>query len=447
MAGGESLPDSPPIAHEPEQMAYRQLNRREFIAGGAALASAATWRAPAIASAKPKVVVVGGGPGGGSIVRALASAAPSKLDIILIEAQPAYAACFQSNLHLGGLAPIERYLFTFDAMRRLDGVTLINDAAIGIDRDAKSVALRGGARIGYDLLVVAAGIDLDYGSVPGWSKEAENRMPHAYKGGAQLALLKSQLDAAPDGAVIVIMAPPNPYRCPPGPYERASMMAHAFKAAGKSKMRIVILDEKEAYPKQALFEEGWRRHYPGMIEWMPRSIHGGIKSVDPATMTVETDFETYSNAALVNVIPRQMAGAIARDAGLVGAGGYCPIDPYTMKSMADPRIFVVGDACISGDMSKAAFAAGSQAKVAAQAILAELFREPKPEAKFESWCWSLIDAGDSVKLGGSYAPTPEKIQQKELVVSQLDDAPAVREANFANSISWYESITRGLFLG
>jgi sulfide dehydrogenase [flavocytochrome c] flavoprotein chain len=420
------------------------LNRRHFIAGGAALASAA-WRSPAIASVKPKVVVIGGGPGGGSIVRALASAAPGKLDIVLIEAQPAYTACFQSNLCFGGFAPLERYLFSFDAMRKLDGVTFINDAAIGIDRDARAVAFQGGERVGYDLLVVSPGVDLDYDSVPGWSKETEDRMPHAYKGGAQLALLKSQIDAAPDGGVVVIVAPPNPYRCPPGPYERASMMAHAFKAAGKSKMRIVILDEKEAYPKQALFEEGWQRHCPGMIEWMPKSIHGGIKSVDPATMTVETDFETYANAALVNVIPRQMAGAIARNAGLADAGGYCPIDPFTLKSRADSRIFVVGDACISGDMSKSAFAAGSQAKVAAQAILAELLQETKAEAKFESWCWSLIGSGDSVKLGGSYEPTLEKIRQTELVISKLDDAPAVREANFADSLSWYESMTAGLF--
>jgi sulfide dehydrogenase [flavocytochrome c] flavoprotein chain len=421
------------------------LNRRQFIAGGAAVASLSAWRAPAIAQSRPKVVVVGAGPGGGSIVRTLASAAPGRLDMVLIEAQPAYTACFQSNLHLGGLAPIERYLFSFDALRRLDGVTLVNDAAIGIDRDARTVALRGGARIGYDLLVVASGIDLDYDSAPGWSKEAEDRMPHAYKGGAQLVLLKRQVDAAPDGGVIIIMAPPNPYRCPPGPYERASMMAHAFKAAGKSKMRIVILDEKEAYPKQALFEEGWQRHYPGVIEWMPKSIHGGIKSVDPATMTVETDFETYSNAAIVNVIPRQMAGALARDAGLAGAGGYCPIDPFTMKSQGDPRIFVVGDACIPGDMPKSAFAAGSQAQVAAQAILAELLQAPKTEAQFANVCWSLIASGDSVKLGGTYKPTAERIQQTELFISKLEDAPVVRNANAAEAETWFASMSAGLF--
>ena len=421
------------------------LNRRQFVAASAALGVSVATRAPAAASAKPKVVIVGGGPGGGSVLRALAAEAAGKLDMTLIELQPVYNACFQSNLYLGGFVPFDRFKFTFDAVRKLDGVTIISDVDEAIDRDARTVTLRGGKQIPYDVLVLSPGIDLDYASVPGWSKEAEEKMPHAYKGGAQLTLLKRQLDAVPDGGLIVMIAPPNPYRCPPGPYERASMMAHTLKAAGKTASRIVILDAKEEFSKQPLFEEGWQRHYPGMIEWLPPSIHGGIKSVDPATMTVDTGFETYANSALVNIIPRQRAGHIASSAGLADASGYCPIDPFTMKSKVDPRIFVVGDACIPGDMPKSAFSASSQAQVAAQMIRAELLQEAKGEAEYRNTCWSLIDSGDSVKIGGIYKPTPQKIQLASSFISKLDDAPDIRSINFADSAAWYSALTAKLY--
>jgi NADPH-dependent 2,4-dienoyl-CoA reductase/sulfur reductase-like enzyme len=421
------------------------LNRRQFVKGSAALGVAATAVRPVAAMAKPKVVIIGGGPGGGSVLRAVVAGARGKIDITLIEAQPTYTACFQSNLYLGGLVPFDRFEFTFDAVQKLDGVTVINDAAVAVNSAARTVTLLGGNQVPYDLLVTSPGIALDYASVPGWSKEAEERMPHAYKGGAQLNLLRRQLDAVPDGGLIVMLAPPNPYRCPPGPYERASMMAHALKAAGKTKSRIVILDAKEEFSKQTLFEEGWQRHYPGMIQWLPQSIHGGIKSVDAATMTVETGFESYTNAALVNVIPRQKAGTIAQVAGLTDASGYCPIDPFTMKSAADPRIFVVGDACIAGDMPKSAFSANSQAQVAAQWVCAELLQESHAEAEYHNTCWSLIDGDDSIKIGGVYRPTAQKIKQTSSHVSKLEDAPRTRVVNFADSAAWYASLTAGLY--
>ena len=385
------------------------LSRRQFVAGSAALGAGTAIGRPAVAGAKPK-----------------------------------YTACFQSNLYLGGFRPFEGFTFTFDALRKLDGATVINDTAEHISPEIRSVALRSGTQVPYDLLVLSPGIDLDYTSVPGRFKEAEQRMPHAYKGGAQLKLLKQQLGDVPDGGLIVMIAPPNPYRCPPGPYERASMMAHTLKAAGKT-ARIVILDAKEAFSKQPLFEEGWQRHYPGMIEWLPPSIHSGITSVDATTMTVETGFETYTNAALVNVIPRQMAGLIARASGLADASGYCPINAYTMKSKADPRIFVVGDGCIPGDMPKSAFAASSQAQVAAEAIHAELFQEPQVEAEYRNICWSLIDSGDSVKIGGVYKATGQKIQQTSSFISKLDDAPHTRGINFVDSAVWYSTLTAGLY--
>ncbi len=421
------------------------LNRRRFLTGSAALGAAAALAKPAIAQSKPKVVIIGGGPGGGTVLAELSSSVEDKLDITLIEAQTHYTTCFYSNLYLGGFQALDNLTYSFENVKKRPGVTVVNDMAQAVDRGGRKVALASGQTVAYDLLVMSPGIDVDYNSVPGWSQAAEERMPHAWKAGPQLTLLKRQLDAVPDGGLIVMLAPPNPYRCPPGPYERASMMAHALKAAGKSKARIVILDPKDKFSKQPLFQQGWERHYPGMVEWLPPSIHSGIKSVDPATMTVETGFETYRNASLVNVIPRQTAGSIARTAGLTDEKGYCPIDPFTMKSRMDPHIFVVGDACIGGDMPKSAYASSNQAQIAAMTIKAELLNMPKPEAGFNNTCWSLIDTDDSVKIGGTYKPTPEKIKEESSFISKMEDTPEIRRTNYEESASWYVGLTTKLF--
>ena len=206
-----------------------------------------------------------------------------------------------------------------------------------------------------------------------------------------------------------MIAPPNPYRCPPGPYERASMFAHVLKEKGHKKSKIIILDPKPTFSKQALFIEGWEKHYPGMIEWQDPKVHGGIKGVDPKTGEVKTDLATYK-AALANVIPAQMAGKIARDAGLADQSGFCPIDPENMKSKMDANIFVVGDACIPGDMPKSAFSANSQAKVAAMMIRGELASARTFPARYSNTCWSLIETDDDMKVGGTYEPGEGKIK-------------------------------------
>jgi sulfide dehydrogenase [flavocytochrome c] flavoprotein chain len=421
------------------------IGRRDFLAGTASFGLAAALPKPALAQSRPKVVIVGGGPGGGTVLRALAASAAGKLDITLIEARTAYTAYFHSNLYLGGLLSSDRLKFTFDAVTRLPGVTVVHDVAQAIDREARNVVLAGGKMLPYDVLVLSPGIGLDYNSVQGWSKEAEERMPHAWKGGPQLELLKRQLDAVPDAGLIVVLAPPMPYRCPPGPYERVSMMAHALKAAGKLNARIVILDAKESFSMQPLFHQGWERLYPGMVEWMPPSIHSGIKFVDPATMTVETGFESYKDAALVNVIPRQTAGALVRAAGLTDEKGYGPIDPFTMKSRLDQRVFVVGDACVPGDMPKSAFAASSQGQAAAMTIKAELLDKPKTDAEFHNTCWSAIDKDDSVKIGGDYRPTQTRIQEVNAFISKMEETGGERRANYQDSASWYAALTSTLF--
>lgn len=422
------------------------LTRRSFLAGTAALTAAASrFSRPAVAQARPKVVIVGGGAGGASVLRRLAADGKGALDLTLVEPQAVYTSCFYSNLYLGGVFPIEVLRHGYAVLGRLPGVTVARDAAAAIDRDRRRVMLAGGAELAYDRLVLSPGIALDYASVPGWSRAAEERMPHAWKAGPQTVLLKRQLDAVPDGGLIVVIAPPNPYRCPPGPYERVSMMAHALKATGRTRTRIVVLDPKDKFSKQPLFQQGWEQHYPGMIEWMPPAIHAGITAVDPATMTVATGFETYRGADLVNVVPRQTAGEIAIVAGLTDATGYCPVDAFTMKARGDSAVFVLGDAAIAGDMPKSAYAANSQARVAAQMIAAELLGTAPPEAAYRNRCWSLIDSDDSVMVGGRYRPTAEKIAQTDAEISGLADSAATRRANYEDSAGWYAGLTSELF--
>ena len=200
-----------------------------------------------------------------------------------------------------------------------------------------------------------------------------------------------------------------------------------------------MLDPKPNFSKQALFMEGWEKHYPGMIEWQDPKTHGGITGVDPKTGEVKTDLATYK-AALANVIPAQMAGKIARDAALADETGFCPIDPETMKSKMDANIFVVGDACIPGDMPKSAFSANSQAKVAAMTIRGELTGSRAFPARYSNTCWSLIAPDDNVFVGGTYEPGDGKIKQASTASARRAKAPSTRKQNYAASVGWYSGI-------
>jgi sulfide dehydrogenase [flavocytochrome c] flavoprotein chain len=421
-----------------------RLHRRQFLAGAGA-AGVAAFAMPAIAQGKPRVVVVGGGPGGATAAKYIARETNNALDVVLVEPSRQFTTCFHSNLYLGGFRSWESITHSYDKLASTYGVRMNHQMAASIDRAARQVVLADGSRLGYDRLVLSPGIDIRYDSVPGWGQQHEEAMPHAWKAGPQTQLLKRRLDAVPDGGLIVMVAPPVPYRCPPGPYERISMMAHVLKKAGKTKAKIVVIDPKERFSKQALFQEGWERLYPGMVEWLGPGIHSGLKKVDPSTNTVETGFETYKNAALVNVIPAQFAGKIARDAALTNASGYCPIDPNTMRSMADPNIYVIGDASIAGDMPKSAFSANSQAKVAAMSVRGELLGMRTFPARYTNTCWSLLDTDNTVKIGGRYEPGEGRIKEVEGFVSKTGEDAATRKQTQDENMGWYAGIIADMF--
>jgi NADPH-dependent 2,4-dienoyl-CoA reductase/sulfur reductase-like enzyme len=423
-------------------MTHLKLNRRQ-VAALAAGAVAGLLARPALAQGKPKVVVIGGGAGGGTAARYIARDAKGAIDVTLVEPSKRYATCFYSNLSIGGFRTFESLEFGYENMAKA-GVTVVHDRATGVDRSGRTVTLAGGQTLPYDRLIVAPGIDLKWDSVPGYSEAAAEAMPHAWKAGQQTQLLTARLNAVEDGQTVVMVAPPNPYRCPPGPYERASMFAHALMAKGLKNAKVVILDPKDKFSKQALFVDGWTRHYPGMVQWIGPDVHGGIKSVDPSTGEVKTDLDTFKGA-LVNVIPAQKAGQIAHDAGLVNETGWCPIDPFTMRSKADANVFVLGDAAIAGDMPKSAFSANSQAKVAAMTVRADLIAAKAFPARYANTCWSLIDTDDSIKIGAQYEPTAEKITAKQNFLSAIDETPEVRRRTFEESVAWYDAITADIF--
>lgn len=421
-----------------------RLNRRQF--GLLLGAGAATIAMPAYlrAQGKPRVVVIGGGAGGATAARYIAKDSEGAIDVTLIDASEKYTTCFFSNLYLGGYRDFESITHSYDGLQKNYGITKVTGMAMAVDRDAKTVRMADGVEIPYDRLVVSPGIDLIYESVEGYTEEAAEMAPHSWKAGPQTQLLKAKLDAVENGQQIVMVAPPNPYRCPPGPYERVSMFAHHLKSKGYMNSKIIVLDPKDKFSKQALFSEGWAKHYPGMVEWYGPDVHGGIKSVDAAAGTVETDFDTFEGA-LLNVIPAQKAGMIASSAALTNDSGFCPIDAETMRSTEDENIFVIGDASIAGDMPKSGFSANSQAKVAAMNIRGDLTGSKVFPARYANTCWSLIEDNDGVKVGAQYAPAEGKIASTSSFVSQTGETGEVRKATYEESLGWYAGITADMF--
>jgi sulfide dehydrogenase [flavocytochrome c] flavoprotein subunit len=422
------------------------FNRRHILGGAGASLGVLALGAPAVlGQAKPRVVVIGGGPGGATAAKYIAKDSQGKIEVVLVEPKKEFTTCFHSNLYLGDFKKFDEITHTYDKLASAHGVKLNHQMASAIDRAKKHVVLADGSRLSYDRLIVAPGISLKYDSVPGWGKEHEKVMPHAWQAGEQTKILKAKLDAVPDGGTIIMIAPPNPYRCPPGPYERVSMMAHTLKAAGKTKSKIVIIDPKPKFSKQGLFLEGWEKYYPGMVEWLAPDIHEGVKSVDPKTGTVVTGFETYKNSPLVNVIPAQTAGQIAIQAKLVDKSGFCPIDANTMRSTVDSNIFVIGDASIAGAMPKSGFAANSQAKVAAMAVRADLTGSRVFPARYANTCWSLIEDGDVVKVGATYAAKDGKIAATSTFISKTKEPADLRKQNVQENLGWYAGVTADMF--
>ena len=422
-----------------------KLNRRGFLGATAGAAAAASLSAPmaqASGMGKPKVVVIGGGAGGATCARYIAKDSKGEIDVTLVEPTRTYYTCFFSNLYMAGFRELGSIGHSYGKLASEYGINVVHDWAVNIDREARTVTLAGGATLNYDRLVLSPGIDFVDGAVEGWDVTKQNAMPHAYKAGSQSELLKAQVEAMPEGGTFAMVAPPNPFRCPPGPYERISMIAHILKEKNPT-AKIIIADPKPKFSKQALFQDGWSRHYDGMIEWVGPDFGGNNVSVDADNMILNIDGEE-TKVDVCNVIPAMKAGRICDMAGIT-EGNWAPVIAHTMQSRVDENIHVLGDAANQGDMPKSGFAANSQAKVAAMAVRSALTGSKLFPAKFTNTCWSLIDTNDGVKVGASYEATDEKIAKVDGFISQVGEDAELRQATFEESVGWYEGITSDMF--
>lgn len=424
------------------------MNRRDFVKTTGALATVSALGFPYIARAdSKKVVVVGGGTGGATAAKYLKLADPS-IDVTLIEPNPFYYTCYMSNEVLGGVRDIRTIQHGYDGLKR-HGVKVVQDSAASIDADKKVVKTAGGDEFPYDRCVVSPGIAMSYDKVEGYSEEVAENIPHAWKAGEQTRILRAQLEAMEDGGTVLITAPADPFRCPPGPYERASQIAMYLKGH-KPKSKVIILDTKSAFSKQGLFIQGWERLYGygtdnALIEWLP-GPDSAVVSVDPDEMTVTTDFGDEIKGDVINLIPPQTAGKIALDAGLANDAGWCPVDKKTFESSLMPGIHVIGDAAIATTMPKSAYAANTQAKVAVAAIIALLNGEEPGIPSYLNTCYSIIGEGYGISVAAVYKLSEDGSSIDGATSLTPMDAPdwaLAREVAYAHS--WYDNIVHDTF--
>lgn len=416
--------------------------RRQFgcLTGAACL----TALVPRVARgrAKSRVVIIGGGIGGATVARYLAMSAGT-IEVTMVEPKPRYTTCFFSSLYLAGMRSFESLTHGYETLEQRYGIKVVHDVAEAIDPVAKTVALKGGTKLPYDRLVLAPGIAFKFGAIEGYDEAATEIMPHAWIAGPQTELLKRQLNSMDDGGLFLIAAPPNPFRCPPGPYERASLVAYYFKQF-KPKSKILILDAKDSFFEQDLFQDAWARHYPGMIEWLPGQFTGGVKSVDVKNLSVKTEAETFK-AAVVNFIPAQMAGGLAQQAGLTDQTGWCPIEPTCFESKLQPGIHIVGDAIDASEMPKSAFLANSQAKICAFAIAAALTGADRHAPHLFNTCFTFLAADDAVSDAIAFKPDGATIKISEILISQVGEDAEMRRHVVKAANGWYTAFTHDVF--
>ena len=421
------------------------VSRRQFLRALSGL-GLSSLLAPAVLAraSSATLVVVGGGFGGATAARFAKRLLPS-LSVTLIEPNRRFVACPFSNLVVSGLRNLQQQTFSYAALSR-EGIHVVQDSAVSVDSTSRQVTLAGGASLPYDRLILAPGIDFRWGALEGYDEAAIQRMPHAWKAGAQTTLLRDQLRSMADGDVVALSITAAPFRCPPGPYERASLIA-AYLSHHKPRSKIILLDSNERFSKQALFQQAWREKYGEMVEWRGASNDGRVNRVDPDAMTLYTDFDDIK-AAVVNIVPPQQAGAISRRSGAADATGWCPINAMSFESLLQPAIHVIGDAAIAAPMPKSAFSANAQAKVCAIQIarlLTDLDIEPTTLA---NTCYSYISPDQAISVAGVYSSAGGKFSNVPDAggTSPLHDVGDLRQREAAQARDWFSTITTEAFL-
>lgn len=417
------------------------VTRRDVARGIASAAAASALPRPLLAQGAARIVVIGGGFGGARCARALRQLDP-KLQVTLVEPNQVFTACPFSNEVIAGLRELPVQQFTYGKIAAA-GVSVVAQAATRIDAQARTVTLADGNSLSYDRLVLAPGIDLRFDALPGYDEAASLKMPHAWKAGEQTTLLRKQIEAMADGGTFVLAVPAAPLRCPPAPYERASLIAHYLKN-NKPRSKVLILDAKDAFSQQKLFEAAWKELYPGMIERIALSQGGRVTSVEAATNTIVTDFGNYT-ADVASVIPPQKAGRIADIAGVADNTGWCPIDPVSFGSKLVPNIHVIGDACIAGQLPKSASAASAQAKACASAIVNILSGKPPETPRLTGACYNTVEPGYAFSLSGVYLPKDGQFAEVESATSPVNAPREERRREAERADNWFKTITVDIF--
>lgn len=418
--------------------------RREFLATAASaaiVAGAPAFAASAASSAK--VVVVGGGYGGATVARFLLAADPS-IDVTLIEPNETFCSCPFSNLVIGGLEPFSVLRFGYGGLEAM-GVRVVPEKASRIDPEAKTVRTESGLSFAYDRLVVAPGIEFIWNAIQGYDEAAAQIMPHAWKAGPQTMLLRKQLEAMPDGGVVAIAPPLNPFRCPPGPYERASLIAH-YLQQHKPRARLIILDAKEHFSKEILFRRAWKELYGDRIEWHAVLDFGPVIAVRPKDKVLVTETREF-RVDVANIIPPQRAARIAQDAGLADETGWCPIDPVTFESQLQPGIHVLGDAALAGAMPKSAFSANAQGKVCAIQLARLLNGKAAIPTKLANTCYSLVAPDYGISIAGVYKQGANRIKSIEGSggISPIMASAEFRRLEAGYGHDWFRTVTTQVF--
>ena len=380
------------------------MDRRQFIRAGSAASAAsvlglAAGCASTGAGAGGQVVVIGGGYGGATAAKYIRMWSEGRVQVTLVEPNDSFISCPISNLVLGGSKQMADITTSYDNLGKRHGVKIIKDRAVAIDADKRQVRLAGGGTLAYDRLVVSPGVDFMWDSLPGLKKPgAQDKVLHAWKAGAQTVALRKQLEAMPDGGVYALSIPLAPYRCPPGPYERACQVAHYFSQA-KPKSKVLILDANDdVTSKGPLFKKAWADRYKGIIEYRPKHA---LTDVDAATGTLKFEFNDDIKAQVLNVIPPMRAGDVAHNAGLTTANKrWCDVDWLTMESKAAKNVHILGDALqIAPAMPKSGHMANQHGKVAAAAIVALLSgRQPNALPIYNNTCYSFVSDTDVVHV-------------------------------------------------
>jgi sulfide dehydrogenase [flavocytochrome c] flavoprotein chain len=417
------------------------MRRRTFLhlttgAAGGGLVRLASG-APA-GKFRARVVVVGGGFAGATCALALRHL-DSSIEVTLVDPQQRYVTCPMSNSVLAGLRDIASISVERRGLSQA-GIRHVRDRVSAVDTHRRHVRLAGGVGLAYDRLVMAPGIRFLWNGPEGYDEAAATKMPHAWQAGAQTEILAAQLRQIRDGGVVAISVPAGPMRCPPGPFERASLIASYLKQS-KVRCKVLIFDANNRFPRQDVFSEAWRTLYPGMIEWIPFVDDGAIERVAPSKMTLYTAHQEHP-VDVANIIPPQAPALLAVQSGLASDHGWCPVNPLTFESTLIGDVHIIGDACIADPMPKSASAANAQAKQCALAIVAALNEREAPAALLESVCYSLLASGSALSIHGRFRSTDAGIEQLP-EPAESNAATPLQEAH--NADAWYKGIVADSF--